>query len=65
MTIEEFNKTGFTGKMKIKYKDEVHDLISVDFEEALFAYSLDDGYESLCWVRCENVSIVGNVTLVQ
>ena len=63
MTIEEFNKTGFTGKMKMRYKNEVYDIVSVDFQEALFAYSLDDGYDNLSWARCENVDLVGNVVL--
>lgn len=63
MTIEEFNKTGFTGNMKMRYQGEVYDIVSVDFQEALFAYSLDDDCDNLSWARCENVSLVGNVTL--
>ena len=58
MTIEEFNKTGFTGKMKMKYQGEVYDVISVDFEESLFAYSLDGDYDHLSWARCENVELI-------
>lgn len=56
MTIEEFDKTGFTGQMKIEYKGEIHELASVDFEEKLVAYSLND--EDLNWVRCENTKLI-------
>ena len=52
MTREEFNNTGFTGKMKMKYKYRIYDVISVDFDEALFGYSLDGSCVDLSWCRC-------------
>ena len=56
--IAEFNKTGFTGGMKMKYKNNTYDVISVDFEEELFAYSLDGDFDNLSWARCENVELI-------
>nr|DAZ81093.1 MAG TPA: zinc ribbon domain protein [Caudoviricetes sp.] len=35
MTIEEFSQTGFHAGMKVRYKGEIRDLVSVDFEENL------------------------------
>jgi len=58
MTREEFNNTGFTGKMKMKYQGRIYDVISVDFGEALFGYSLDGSCVDLSWCRCENVELV-------
>lgn len=42
MTIEEFNKTGFTGQMRCTYKGEEYLLASVDFEEQLIGILLPD-----------------------
>lgn len=33
MTIEEFSQTGFHAGMKVRYKGEIRDLVSVDFEK--------------------------------
>lgn len=69
MTIEEFNKTGFTGQMRCTYKGEEYLLASVDFEEQLIGILLPDNQEQddyeLTWVRCENVELKDNVVLRQ
>lgn len=63
MTIEEFDKTGFTGQMKCEYKGKEYDIYSVDFEEKIIAidetgnFGLDNDY-SLDWKRCENITIL-------
>jgi len=63
MTIEEFDKTGFTGQMKCEYKGKEYDIISVDFEERIIAINEtqsfdDDGRDELDWKRCENITIL-------
>ena len=68
MTIEEFNKTGFTGQMRCTYKGEEYLLASVDFEEQIIGILLPDNQEDdyeLTWVRCENVELKDNVVLRQ
>jgi hypothetical protein len=62
MTSEEFDKTGFGGKMKCEYKGKIYDIYSVDFEERLIAIcetndEIDEN-NSLDWKRCENVTII-------
>lgn len=64
MTIQEFDKTGWTGKMKGIYKKEIFNIASVDFEEKLIGLllpcnELKDDFE-LTWVRCENVELIKN-----
>lgn len=61
MTIEEFNKTRFSGNMKVKYKERERDLFSVNFAESLIGLiedclGSDDG--DVEWVRCENVELI-------
>jgi len=63
MTFEEFDKTGFTGRMKCEYKGKEYDIISVDFEERIIGInefdSFDDnGSDDLDWKRCENITIL-------
>lgn len=64
MTIEEFNTTGFTGKMRCTYKGEEYLLASVDFEEKLIGILLPDNEfkddHELSWVRCENIELITN-----
>jgi hypothetical protein len=58
MTIEEMNKTEFTAGMKVNYKGETQDLISVNFEEHLIGIgNAEDVDSEIDWVRCENVSL--------
>ena len=60
MTIEEFNNTRFGAgmTMRLHKSDELKLIVSVDFEEALLAYLINDfDDESISWVRCENVTI--------
>lgn len=66
MTIEEFNKTGFTGCMKAMYKGQAYEIASVDFEEKLIGLVLNiPGSEEgeVSWVRCENCEIVNDLPL--
>jgi len=61
MTIEEFNNTGFSGKMQFTYKGRARDLASVNFEEALIGLvedclGSDEG--DIEWVRCDNAELV-------
>jgi len=61
MTIDEFNNTGFTGSMQVKYKNRVRDLFSVNFEEALIGLVEDcDGSDEgdIQWVHCENCELI-------
>lgn len=58
MNIEEFKKTGFAPGMKIKYQGRIYDVISADFEESLFGFSLDGSCVDLSWARCENVELI-------
>ena len=59
MTIEEFNKTGFTGNMQCEFKNRIRDIFSINFDQALIGlvedcHGCDDG--DIEWVRCENVT---------
>jgi len=63
MTIEQFDKTGFTGGMKCRYKLQEYDIIMVDFEEKLIAINEtktynDDSDDDLFWKRCENITLL-------
>lgn len=59
MSIEEFNNTRFGNGMKVIYKGEEIDIISVDFAEALVGIGIEGGDEDeIHWVRCENVELV-------
>jgi hypothetical protein len=62
MTIEEFDKTGFTGQMKCRYKLQEYDVATVDFEERLIGiYEMISGAESeedISWKRCENITLI-------
>lgn len=63
MTIEEFDKTGFTGGMKCVHKGKEYEIISVDFEERIIAINEfdifgDNGADDLDWKRCENIELL-------
>ena len=60
MTITEFNKTKFGSGDKIIYLGQEYPLRAIDFDEALFAYSLEGWQEGdqYSWCRCENAEIV-------
>lgn len=57
MEAKEFDKTKFHGRMQVIYKEEKHDLMSVDFIERLFAFNVGTD-EDLYWVRCENAEVI-------
>lgn len=65
MTLTEFDKTKWTGGMKITYewrfegvtKIEGHSVCSVDFIERLIAFKIEND-ECLKWVRCENCKLI-------
>ncbi len=56
MTIEEFNKTGFGANMKAIYRESTHNVISVNFLEALVELECD--FDESLWARCENVELI-------
>lgn len=67
MTIQEFDKTGFKAEMKAKYKGEIREIATVDFEEKLIGFEdqtekvFDKEGEELAvinWVRCENCELI-------
>jgi len=62
MTIEQFNKTGFTGKMKCRFQGEIYGVASVDFEEKLIGIYEEiqgcDNPDEISWKRCENIEII-------
>jgi hypothetical protein len=61
MTIEEFDKTVFTGNMKCEYKCKEYDIKIVDFEERLIAIcengDISDPETYFDWKRCENITL--------
>jgi hypothetical protein len=60
MTIEQFNATGWTGKMSATYKTgKSHKIVGVDFDEQLVALAgvIENEPERESWVRCENITI--------
>jgi hypothetical protein len=61
MTLEEYDKTGWTGNMKAEYRGQIYDIGAANFPEYLIA--LDDGTDDYTWVRCENITLVPNVKL--
>ena len=62
MTIEEFDKTGWTGNMKCIFQCEEYGIATVDFEERLVGiYEMISGAESeddISWKRCENIELL-------
>jgi hypothetical protein len=62
MTLDQFDKTGFTGQMKCLYDDKEYGIATVDFEERLIGiYEMIEGAESeeeISWKRCENITII-------
>lgn len=65
MTIEEFDATKYSGKIKVKYKGKVFDVYAVDFEQKLIAinefnYSDTEVDFELQWKRCENVELMND-----
>lgn len=61
MTIEEFDKMGFSCKTIVEYKGVNYNVESVDFAEKLIGIDFfkDEEY-GLSWVRCENTNLVSN-----
>lgn len=59
MSIDEFQKTDFykSQQVVLHKTKETHDVVSVDFEEALIATKF---YDTLMWHRCENVTLIQN-----
>ena len=57
MEAKEFDEMKFHDRMKLLYKGNKHDLMSVDFEERLLAYNIETD-EDLRWVRCENAQVI-------
>lgn len=58
MTIEEFNQTSFCAGDQFKYHGQWHNVVSVNFDEALLAYDMadeDDDDMDLSWLRCESI----------
>ena len=54
---------GHHANMWVKYKPKTHYVISVDFEERLFALCLtkeETPKEEWYWVRCEHVKLLEN-----
>ena len=63
MTIEEFDKTGFSGQMKCRYKGNEFIILSVCFQEKLIAVNEtnsfnENGDDIFDWKRCENIEII-------
>jgi len=64
MTVEEFDKTGFIGQMKCRYKLQEYDIIAVGLDEKLIAInetqSFDDegNEDEMDWKRCENITLI-------
>lgn len=66
MTIEEFSQTRFHAGMKVRYKGEIRDLVSVDFEENLIGIESEEIECEECghveigiqMVRCENCDLI-------
>lgn len=66
MTIKEFNSTGFHMGMKVKYKGEVRNLVSVNFDENLIGLEDEESeceecgntFTEIYWVRCENCQLL-------
>jgi len=56
MTTEEFNKTKFGANMKASYRGDTHNVIGVNFFEALI--ELECEHDESMWARCENVDLV-------
>lgn len=56
--IDSFFTQKFTSGMKFQTRDgATHEMVSVDFEEGLVAYS-DENLEGFQWVRWENVTLI-------
>ena len=61
MSIDEFNRTKFTGNMKVTHNGRARELFSVNFEESLIGLLEDCAGHDLGdieWVRCENVTVI-------
>lgn len=66
MTKEEFLRTRFAKGMRVKYRESIYDVVSVDFEECLIG--MDAGTQecgccgeetvAVSWVRCENCDLI-------
>lgn len=56
MTIDEFEKQGWTANMKAKYNGVVYDIGACNFVEYLICLDVED--DECLWVRCENIELV-------
>lgn len=66
MTKEEFLRTRFAKGMRVKYRESIYDVVSVDFEECLIG--MDAGTQecgccgeetvAVSWARCENCDLI-------
>lgn len=56
MTKQEFDNQAWSAGMKCIYKNSEYKIISVNFEERLFAIECVDDDE--IWVRCENIKLI-------
>lgn len=57
MTTEEFDNTKFLVFDKIEYKGEVKRIMSVDFEERLIGFNVEND-SVLSWARHENIKLL-------
>lgn len=61
MTLTEFDNTPHHANMWVMYQDEKHYVISVDFQERLFALVEEKEaapMDEWRWVRCENIELI-------
>lgn len=56
MTVEEFNKTGWSKGMNCLYQGKKHQIRSLDFDEKLVGIVVDHS-DDPAWVRCENITV--------
>lgn len=62
MTIDEFNRTGWTGGMIARYHgdSQLYPIATCDFGEQLVGLKgvVQNEPEEVSWVRCENITLV-------
>lgn len=58
MTIDEFKNYGWISNKKCKYKEDVCDIATVDFEENLVGLEDNLSPSGITWVRCENIILL-------
>ena len=57
MTFDEFDNTSWTYNMRAEYNGNIYDIKATNFVEQLVA--IDDGSGNPMWVRCENITVLG------